>query len=64
LTLLIVLVANLSYASEVSSHHQEQNREGGKTQNGKYIAGWARLLRSVMPTSVVVRLCRHGHWAP
>jgi hypothetical protein len=31
--------------SEVGSHHQEQNSEGGKAQNGQYTAYWARLLQ-------------------
>jgi hypothetical protein len=29
---------------EVSSRHQEQNREDGKAQNEEYMTGWAGLL--------------------
>jgi len=31
--------------SEVGSHHQEQNRKGGKAQNEQYMAGWVELLQ-------------------
>jgi len=29
-----------------SSHHQEQNREGGKAQSGQYTTCWAGLLQN------------------
>jgi hypothetical protein len=29
------------------SGHQEQIHEGGKAQNGQYLAGWAGLLHSI-----------------
>jgi len=32
----------------VGSRHQEQNREGGKTQRGQYAACWAGLLHLVL----------------
>jgi len=35
--------------SEMGSHHQKQNREGGKTQSGQYTAGWARRLHNSNP---------------
>ena len=35
-------------SSEVGSRHQEQNREGGKVQNGQYTTGWAGLLQLVL----------------
>ena len=34
--------------SEVSLRNQEQNREGGKAQNGQYTASWVRLLHLIL----------------
>jgi len=51
-------------SSEVGSCHQEQNHEGGKAQNGQYMASWVGLLHLVSElTSLVVRLCRRGRRA-
>jgi len=33
--------------SEVGSRHQEQNREGGKAQNGQDTACWVKLLQYI-----------------
>jgi len=31
--------------SKVGLRHQEQNRKGGKAQNGQYMASWSGLLQ-------------------
>jgi hypothetical protein len=52
LALLVVLVLTCctrfgASGLEVSSRHQEQNREGGKAQSGQYTACWAGLLQYI-----------------
>jgi hypothetical protein len=70
LALLVVLMLTCcmrfgASGSEVSSRHQEQNREGGKAQSGQYTACWAGLLHLVSElTSPAVQWCRRGRRAP
>jgi hypothetical protein len=40
--------------SDVGSRHQEQNREGGKVQNGQYMASWAGLLHFCIRAQVAI----------
>jgi outer membrane biogenesis lipoprotein LolB len=43
--------------SEVSSRHQEQNREGGKAQSGQYTTCWVGLLHLV--SELVLTCCTY-----